>query len=315
VRWLAFLILPALLPAADSMPEMLWRAPRPMTAQDWTCGPGGCDRAPAPPFQFVDEDVSGTNTKVTIKDARGRTWNVKFGGEVIPECFASRFLMALGYFSEPVYFVGSGQIQGAQNLRRAGRMIDKGGTFRNGRFELRGESDFVFLKDHAWSWDKNPFRGSHELAGLKIVMMLLSNWDAKDARDGDESNNGVFRFQAEDDPALAYTVFDWGASLGRWGGLLRRDESDCSGYVQDTPSFIKGVHQGQIEWGYSGKRTNDITTGIRVSDVQWLMPYLLRITPQQLRTGLEASGATKRQAACWSAALENRIQQLAAAAK
>lgn len=44
----------------------------------------------------------------------------------------------------------------------------------------------------AWSWNANPFVGTHELNGLKILMMLTSNWDAKDARDGEGSNTAVY---------------------------------------------------------------------------------------------------------------------------
>jgi hypothetical protein len=51
-----------------------------------------------------------------------------------------------------------------------------------------------FLPKHAWSLTDNSFRGTHELAGLRVVLMMLSNWDAKDLRSGeDSSNTAVFR--------------------------------------------------------------------------------------------------------------------------
>jgi len=309
------LFFPALLWAADGAPPpVLWHDPGPLSLDHWRCGPGGCRRTPAPPFQFVKEDLSGTNPKVTVKDSHGLTWDVKFGEEVIPECFASRFVTALGYFAEPTYFVATGKIQGMQKLRRAGRMIKPDGRFAKGRFELRDQPDFVFLANRVWAWDDNPFRGSHELAGLKIVMMLLSNWDAKDARNPGDSNNGVFRGELEGSPAFLYAVFDWGASLGRWGGPRRREKSDCSGFALDTPQFVRAPAPGQLQWGYTGKHQAGITGGITVEDVRWLLPYLTRIPPGQLRAGLEASGATERQTTCWAGALENRIQELRAVA-
>ena len=94
-----------------------------MTIDDWTCGPGGCDRFPGPPFQFVKEELFGTNPKLSVRDAKGRTWSVKFGAEVIPDCFAPRFLQALGYAGEPTYFIAEGKIVGVHNLRRARRMV------------------------------------------------------------------------------------------------------------------------------------------------------------------------------------------------
>ena len=294
----------------DASSKVLWRAPSLMTLNDWTCGPGGCDRVPAPPFQFLKEEFTGTNPKVSVRDAKGRTWSVKFGPEVIPECFAPRFLKALGYGAEPTYFVATGKITGVHNLRRARRFVKKDGTFWKARFELRGQPDLVFLKDRDWSWVDNPFRGAPELAGLKITMMLLSNWDAKDARDLGDSNNAVFRESEGDRWVLRYEVFDWGASLGRWGGLLRRDQSDCAGFAEDTHHFVKGVRQDKVEWGGTGKHWQDLTAGISVDDVRWLMPYLLRIAPEQMHAGLKASGATDREATCWTSAIENRIQQL-----
>jgi hypothetical protein len=291
-------------------PKVLWRAPHPMAAGDWICGPGGCDRVPVAPFQFIKEDLSGTNVKLTVRDANGRTWSVKFGAEVIPECFAPRFLEALGYAAEPTYFVASGRITGVHDLVRARRIVKRDGSFTKARFELRGQADLVFLNGRSWSWVENPFRGTPELAGMKIAMMTLSNWDAKDARDGNDSNNGVFREAEGTTWELRYEVFDWGASLGRWGGILRRDQSDCAGFAEDTRHFITGVRQNVVEWGFKGKHWQDLTAGISVDDVRWLLPYLKRITLADLRSGLKASGATRRQAACWADEIGNRIQQL-----
>jgi hypothetical protein len=300
------------LSADEALPKVLWLAPNPMTLNDWVCGPGGCDRVPAPPFQFIHEEFSGTNPKVTVRDAKGRTWSVKFGAEVIPECFAPRFLQALGYAAEPTYFVATGKIIGVHDLRRARRMVKKDGTFTKARFELRGQPDLVYLKGRDWSWVDNPFRGTPELAGLKTAMMLLSNWDAKDARDAVDSNNGVFREADGDRWGLRYEVFDWGASLGRWGGLQRRDKSDCSGFAEDSRHFVKGVRQTTVEWGFIGKHWQDLTAGISVDDVRWLIPYLVRISPEQMNAGLKASGATEREATCWTSSIEDRIQQLRA---
>ena len=300
----------------DALPQVLWRAPRNLTVQDWTCGPDGCDQAPKPPFQFIKEDTGGTNPKISVRDSAGHEWSVKFGAEAIPECFASRFVTALGYLAEPTYFVATMKVEGVQKLQRARWVAKKDGIFNKGRFERRGQKDFVFLEGRTWPWMNNRFQGSHELAGLKIVMMLMSNWDAKDSRDGADSNNGVFRVSYDGSgPVLFYGVFDWGASLGRWGGLLRRDQSDCAGYNVDSPNFVKGVgRNNELAWGFSGKHEADVKSGITVEDVRWLLPYLVRITPDQLRAGLKASGATDRQTGCWAGAIENRIQQLQAVA-
>jgi hypothetical protein len=92
--------------------------------------------------------------------------------------------------------------------------------------------------------------------------------------------------------------------------VFRRDQSDCPGFWSDSKHFVKAARNGGIEWGFEGKHGDDIRRGITVDDVRWLLPYLLRITPEHLRAGLKASGATERQSACWAAGIESRISQL-----
>jgi hypothetical protein len=293
--------------------RVLWRAPRAMTTEDWIYGPGGQSRAPVPPFHFLGAVLTGWSPKVTVRDSKGSTWSVKFGGEVIPECFGSRMLNALGYVTEPTYFVHQGFIEDAGPLpARIRHSFKEDGSFARARFELRGLKDLEFLRRHVWAWNNNPFTGTHELAGLKIMMMLLSNWDAMDAREGDYSNCGVFRSTVSGTPLLLYSVYDWGASLGKWGNSLRRTKSDCAGFAADTPHFVKGIRNGYVEWGYSGKHADDVTAGITAADVRWLLLYLRRITPEEISIGLTASGATSRQSYCWTRSILERIQQLEA---
>ena len=50
--------------------------------------------------------------------------------------------------------------------------------------------------EHSWAWNENPFVESHELNGLKILLMLLSNWDNKDVRDiARGSNTAIFEYR------------------------------------------------------------------------------------------------------------------------
>ena len=63
-------------------------------------------------------------------------WRVKWGHEVHTEVFGTRLAWALGYFAEPTYFVASGTIEGARDLRRAKACIDEQHRFTDARFEL-----------------------------------------------------------------------------------------------------------------------------------------------------------------------------------
>ena len=296
-----------------TQPAILWRAPSGIGIENWTCGSAGCDHAPAPPFQFENEDTEGTFPKITVTDANGRTWSVKFGVKVIPESFCSRFVAALGYVIEPSYYVASGKIDNTSRLVSTRSFVKSDGRFVRARFQLRDSSSLAFLPKHAWSLTDNPFRGTHELAGLRVVLMMLSNWDTKDLRSGQESSNtAVFRGPGGQ---LLYSFFDWGSTLGRWGNIMRRTRSDCSGFSADTPRLITGVHGNVVVWGYSGKHEDDVRNGITVDDLRWLFPYLSAITAEQIRAGLKASGATDRQIASWTESLESRIHQVEAVAR
>ena len=177
-----------------------------------------------------------------------------------------------------------------------------------------------FVADHSWAWNNNPFLSTPEFNGLRILVMLLSNWDTKDARDlvhGDDldSNLAIFEDSDANGPRYLYFVSDWGASLGKWGGISTRSKMDCKGFAAQTPGFVQGADGEVVRWGYMGKHNEDIVKNIRVSDVQWLMQYLGRITDDQLRQGLAASGATPEQMQCFLGSLRQRIGQLRALQK
>ena len=287
--------------------KLLWHPPDHMTPADWYWGPGGREHAPVAPFRFLKEDFNGTSPKVKVKDARGETWSVKFGHEVHSDTFTPRLVYAAGYFAEPTYFIVEGTIEGAHNLKRSRPFIARNGKFRYARFKLHDASTLAYADDYSWSWQDNPFTGSHELNGLKILMLLTSNWDGKDVTDKD-SNTSVFLRKG--DHAYLYLFTDWGSTMGKWGGYFGRDKWDCAGYARQTKSFVKGEDDGHVVWGYSGKHKRDLTRGIRPDDVRWILPYLSRFTDEEIRAGLIASGASPEQVTTFSRAIRERIHEL-----
>jgi hypothetical protein len=289
--------------------KVLWKDPGDVESLDFEGGPGGRDKAPKPPFVFLEEDDSGTNPKIKVKDAEGTEWSVKWGDEVNSENFASRIAWASGYFTTPMYFLPQGRISGAKGLGRAKGHIEDDGSFVNGRFQLR-DPRIKFLKERSWSWNDNPFLGTPELAGLKIIVMLTSNWDNKDARDVERgTNTGILEYP---DPEMrfVYLISDWGGSMGKWGGLFEREKWHSKGYAAQTPGFIKGVKDGVVEWGFQGQHTASVAKNITVSDVQWILQYVGRITDAQILTGLRASGATPEEIGMIAPAFRARIDQM-----
>ena len=289
----------------------LWREPAPMTNDDWVYGPGGQDKSPQPPFEFIKEDKGGTTPKVVVKDARGNTFSVKFGPEVNGETFVPRLAKALGYYADATYFVPSGTVAGAQKLGRAKSFIDVNGKFHDARFKL-SDSNLKYTDQRGWSWVSNPFVGTHELNGLRILMLLTSNWDAKDSRDGDlNSNNAILRAADNPNSPLIYEVDDWGSAMGKWGGFFRREKWDCQGFLGDSDNFLKGMKaDGSLQWGFGGKHAGDMTKGITADDIRWLLPYLDRITDEQWEAGLKASGGSETDVNCFIRSLKNRVAQL-----
>jgi hypothetical protein len=292
---------------------VIWRDPGPADSLDLAAGPGGRDGAPAPPFEFVEEHGGGTFPCVSVRDARARVWRVKWGEEVHTETFAARLAWAAGYFVEINYFVPSGQIARATTLQRASACISEDGTFHNARFELDEPGVVKHFDEHSWAWNDNPFVGTRELNGLKIVMMLLSNWDNKDVRDvARGSNTAIFEYRMERDVLEArYLIIDWGAALGTWGSnALSRGRWDCAAFAAQNEQFVLGADGDQVLWGYKGQRTADAVMGITRSDVQWLCKYLGKLSDEQLAAGLRASGGTESEIADFTRALRVRIDRL-----
>jgi hypothetical protein len=167
------------------------------------------------------------------------------------------------------------------------------------------------MQGNNWSWSYNPFFGTRELAGLKVVIMLTSNWDNKDARDAEEGINTAIFERPGRRPRYLYAFTDWGQSLGHWGNPLRRSQWNCEDYSDDTAAFVRGIDdRGRVEWGYEGRHTGEFTSDITIDDVRWLMRILGRIRDSQLRAGLIASGAGSGEAACFTRAIRARIEKL-----
>ncbi len=300
-------VLLTVFPRIGAGQAVLWHAPENITMDDWIWGAGGEASAPKPPFEFVDEDLNGTNPKIRVRDAKGDRWIVKFGGEIHGDVFAARLLNVLGYLTEPTYYVASGRVRGVHDLKRAKAFVARDGSFRFARFKLRDHKTLA-ADSEAWSWNDNPFVGTPQLDGLKLLMMLTSNWDAKDARDGKGGNTSIYTKPSTGERYYAFD--DWGATMGKSGGFFRRDKWDPKGYAAESKDFARLTAGGTIQWGYRGKHNSDIVSNISVADIRWLMQYLSRVTGEQLRAGLRASGATEADVATYTRALQERIAQL-----
>ena len=307
IRWLIVILATVSWCAAQD--RFFWKDPGDVERIDFTYPAGGPKDTPQPPFSFISEKFGGSSPKVLVRDSSGVTWRVKGGLEPKAESFVTRLVAALGYYADPTAFIAHGKIEGVTSLKRAAGFIQPDGSFSNGSFERRNASLKALTQD--WAWNRNPFLGTKELNGLKVLVMLVSNWDNKDARDRRMgSNTGIAERRLNGRIQLVYRVTDWGQTLGAWGTELKPKGWDCSAFTAQTKSFLQGRAGQYLRFGFTGQHTDDFKNDITVEDVRWLMRYLGRITDAQIQNGLRASGATPDEAACFAMQLRERINQL-----
>jgi hypothetical protein len=236
---------------------------------------------------FIREETEGWSKKYRVRDGSGREWVAKIGVEAQPETAATRLLWATGYDTDITFLVPS-------------VVIDGKGTFKNVRFEARDKN---IKRVGEWQWDHNPFAGTMELQGLKIMMILIGNWDIKD------TNNRILRVANEQagDVELRYIVSDLGATLGKTGGVKGRSRNEPADYVKTK--FIKGVKNNRVEFNYNGKR-KELFQDITVEQAKWLGNMLSRLNDEQIADAFRAANYSPTEVQMLTAAFRGRINEL-----
>lgn len=300
--------------AANQEPgkAVLWTDPGDIRSRDLFYGPGGKDGQPQPPFRFESEDKKGANPKFTVRDGNGEKWKVKLGIEAQPEVVATRLLWAVGYFTNTNYFVSDLRVDDLPKLSRGSEFADPaGGGFRARLQRKPGKNE------KSWSWDKNPFKGTREFNGLRVMMALLRNWDLKD------DNNAWY----EDKQGRAvYYVSDVGASFGTTGQSDTNEQSKNNRREYRGGKFVSKVTPTYVSFNFPthpafyyvfnppyfahfmGNRW--IGQKIPRQDVQWIASLLSQLTQQQIQDAFRAAGYTPQQINDFSQVLAARITEL-----
>ena len=292
-------------PADASAPAVLWRDPGRIGALDLYWGSGARSRAPRGPFRFVEEDTSGTNPKITVKDALGRTWDMKFDEEVHAEVAANRIVWALGYIVEDQYFVRSGVVSGAKGLTRARKHLTANGSFREARFRFRDPA--AVRTEEEWTLQRNPFVGSRELSGLHILMTLLNNWDIEGPRNNRVLRARVSRGRIE----RRFLVSDLGATFGRMGGGPISNHTKWVLEDFRKEKFIDKVEAGVLHLAHDGFDPD--IKGVPVAHARWFAGLASQLSSSQLRRAFEAAGATPAEVDGYTAKVREKIVRLKAA--
>ena len=309
---------------ADKLPPVLWRDPGDIASLDLVNGAGGAAHAPdaKSDYTFVKEDMNGTSPKFYARDANGVEWLVKLGVEAKPETAATRFVWAMGYFTDEDYYLPEIHVTGLQKLHRkmTGASVETG-TVLHVRLKRQGPN---LKKVENWKWLENPFEDTREFRGLLVLMALINNWDLK------EVNNKVY----VDNNERHFVVSDLGAAFGRTGwpvvpppmfpmphatkGVLKdyehskfivRVQGDTVKFEMNiaTPFFIEDTRHALFsEYARNAK----LEDAIPIDDARWMGQQLARLTPQQIRDAFRTAGYEPEEAEGFAKVVERRIAEL-----
>jgi len=285
---------------------VMWREPTDIEHRDLFYGIGGKENAPDPSvaYRLVHPIKQGTQPKIIVADDSGRTWVLKTGPEARPETTSTRIVWAAGYYVDPDYFVKSVEIVGDTNFIKE--------DVRFERFEPR-ESDLGH-----WSWKSNPFLGTRELDGLKVLIALLRDVDIKD------ENNQIRRTTWDGVTTNVYYLADLGATLGRIGTVLNRipffgnvpPDHGNHNVEKANPdrfasgSLIKKVDDDRVVFRSQRSSVTNLLRGVSVDNARWMGEILCRLSNAQLSDAFRAGGFDDDEIQVYVSTLRSRIDEL-----
>ncbi|QQS42034.1 MAG: hypothetical protein IPM63_03565 [Acidobacteriota bacterium] len=260
-----------------------------IASRDLYLGPGGDEMVPdISRVEFVEEKKGGSSLKYEIIDANGREWVAKIDKESQPETAAVRLLWGLGYLTEINYLVPEITIPGK-------------GTFKNVRLEARPKD---IDRGDRWEWDENPFVGTKELAGLKIMMVFFNNWDVK------TGNNIILN----KDGTAHYAISDLGATFGQLGGndlpiIWRFGRSINEPEDYEKTELVEETDGNKIELAYKGRKSGIFDEATK-GEARWLVGLLRQLSKQQIRDAFRAANYTDDEIETYVGAVIARIDEL-----
>ena len=267
---------------------VLWRRPTDIETRNLLLGAGGEAMKPdLSRVTFIEQKTGGYSTKYRVKDAAGNEWVAKIGKEAQPDTAANRLLWAVGYETEIAYLVPRLTIEGK-------------GTFENVRLEARPKS---LDRVGDWKWANNPFQRAPEFQGLRVMMVLINNWDIKD------SNNKILvaRNETTGENELRYIISDLGGSFGKTGGIISRSRNKPSDFVK--ADFIESVKGDLIDFNYGGK-SKKLFHNITIGDAKWIAGLLARLSDEQIKDAFRAANYPPEEVEALSRAVRMRIDAL-----
>lgn len=295
----------------------LWREPDSISSRNLYYGPGGKQNEPHGKFTFKDEDLDGTSPKFNIRDEDGVSWKVKLGAEPRPETVATRLVWAVGYFTTEDYFMPDLHVENMGHLKRGHGLVSPDGTVHNARLKrhVKGEE-----KLGTWKWSENPFSGTREFDGLRVMMALINNWDLKDI------NNAIYEHPKGQGPEDVYMVSDLGASFGATGDGWPSDKAKGNLQKYSSSRFISKVRPAYVDFNIptrpamiriftlpefiSRMHMRKIGKRIPRDHVRWITTQLAQLSPDQIRDSFRAAGYPPEDVEGFTKVVQLRIEML-----
>lgn len=290
---------------------VIWHDRGDAEALDVLSGAGGKDHEPGTDFRFVEESQRGTSAKFVVEDEHGTTWNVKLGEEAKSETAATRLLWAAGYVVDEDYYRPHIRVVGLKRLARGQEFVSHGDMVTGVRLERAGRRE----ESNTWSWYDNPFIGTREFNGLRVMMALINNWDLK------AINNA-----ASDTVAGGgqYRITDLGATFGRTGNSLNRSKGVLRDYAE-TP-FIEKVTPAYVDFVMHSRpffpaffalpnyrfrtRMESVVKHIPIADARWMGERLGQLSSEQISDCFRAGGFSPTEVEGYSRVVMQRIAAL-----
>jgi hypothetical protein len=298
-------------------PALLWRQPADLTSQNLFYGPGGKQDEPHGKFTFEKEDLAGTNPKFFVRDEDGVKWKAKLGVEARPETVASRVIWSVGYFASEDYFLPELKVENMAHLSRGQEQVSADGLVRNARLKrhLKGEKEMG-----SWKWRHNPFSGTRELDGLRVMMALINNWDLKDI------NNSVYEDKSSQGSERISMVSDLGASFGSTGPGWSMSRSKGNFRLYEHSKFISKITTTYIDFNvptrptfiwclyppsFIGRmRLRWIGKHIPRDHVRWIAALLAQLSTDQIRDSFRAGGYSPEEVERYTQVVMRRVHEL-----
>jgi hypothetical protein len=279
---------------AQKLTAVLWE-PVNISQRNLLLGPGGTAMRPnTRRITFIEDEKGGNNLKYRIKDGSGREWVAKIADESQAEVAATRLLWAIGYKTEIDYLIPKLTIPTKK-------------TYNNVRLEARPAN---VERDGRWEWKENPFVGTREFNGLKLMMALINNWDLKD------DNTAILQQGNQ----RHYIVSDLGSSFGRTAAtsipvLTKFGRSVNNPQHYADASFIVGMtSKGFLDMAYDGKQ-DYLMKEFTVEDARWLANLLRRLSNKQISDAFRAANYSSSEVKILTNAVKKRIAELNAPAR